>query len=175
MNSLKVYNSVKRSLKSGDLILWKGNSLISRLIRKFTVYSHASYVMKLTEFNDLKRRRFVLEALAVGVVPRLLSHRLENYNGSAFLYPLKDVSSYTRKKTVTWGLTQIGTGKKYDFHSLFRNIFGLVLPETSRFFCSEFVYFAYLYAGIVEKEEKAPRPGDLLKWKELYGKPIQLI
>jgi hypothetical protein len=172
---LKNYFAIRPFINSGDCILWKGRGLISRLIRLWSEYSHASLVLKLEEFEGLKNRRFLLEALPSGIELRLLSERLKDYKGEAYWMQL-DLTSRDekRKNIVEWALKQVG--KKYDFGSLLKNAISRVNADGRKYFCSEFVYMAYKYVGLVG-EEKAPRPGDIVKWEELFSpvSPFKLI
>ena len=165
------YSQQREEINSGDVILWKGTGLISRLIRLFGGYSHASLVIRLEEFEGLIDRRFILEALASGIGLRLLSRRIEDYFGEAWWLPLKDEYSAAREKIVTWALNQVGT--PYDFGSFFKNIFGKVSADGRRYFCSEFVFLAYREAGLVQGKT-APRPGDIAKWN-VFNEPVRLI
>ena len=161
-------------MQSGDVVLWKGRGIISRLIRIWSEYSHASLVLRLKEFENLKDRRFLLEALSSGIELRLLSRRLEEYSGEAWWFPLKSIYDRTgvRQEIATWALKQVGI--KYDFDSLFRNALGRVSADAKQYFCSEFVYLAYKQAGLV-KRQKAPRPGDIAKWKYLFQSEIRIL
>ncbi len=164
---LKKYYSIRQFMSSGDCILWKGKGIVSRLIRLYSKYSHASLVLRLTEFEGLKDRRFLLEALPSGIELRLLSERLKQYDGEAYWMKLKlDREDEKRTKIAEWGLKQVGKG--YDYGSLFKNAVSKVNADGRRYFCSEYVYMAYREVGLVE-EQKAPRPGDIVKWEDLFS------
>jgi len=164
------YSRHREGINSGDVILWKGTGLISRLIRFFGGYSHASLVLRLDEFKGLTDRRFILEANATGIELRILSWRVQKYSGEAWWLPLKEEYCGTREKIVTWALDQVGT--PYDFHSLFKNIFGRVSADCTRYFCSEYIFLAYRTAGLVQGKT-APRPGDIAKW-DIFKEPVRL-
>ena len=164
------YESVREKMASGDVILWKGNGLISWLIRRFTEFSHASLVLRLKEFRGLKDRRFLVEALGSGVDLRLLSRRLRGYDGEAWWFPLKSEYREKRSAIVAWALNQVG--KPYDYGSLFKNILGRVNEDVNAYFCSELVFSSFKHAGLV-CGVKAPRPGDIARWKCL-GEPVRI-
>ena len=155
------YENVRDRMASGDVILWKGEGFISWLIRRFTDFSHASLVLRLKEFQGLRDRRFLVEALASGVELRLLSRRLRGYRGEAWWFPLKTDYQEKRAAIVAWALNQIG--KPYDYGSLFRNILGRVSEDAHAYFCSELVFSSFKHAGLVSGS-KAPRPGDIAGW-----------
>ncbi|WAC06570.1 MAG: YiiX/YebB-like N1pC/P60 family cysteine hydrolase [Thermodesulfobacteriota bacterium] len=164
------YSQHREAIKSGDVILWKGTGAISRLIRLYGGYSHASLVIRLEEFKGLTDRRFILEANASGIELRILSWRVKKYDGEAWWLPLKKEYCGAREQIVTWALDQVGT--PYDFGSVIKNIFGRVSADCTRYFCSEFVFLAYRAAGLVEGKT-APRPGDIAKW-DVLNEPVRL-
>lgn len=163
------YEKISKYILSGDVILWKGNHLISRAIRLFSEYSHASLILRLNEFEGLKDRRFVLEAVNKGITINLLSEAFKEH-GEAYLFSLKEEHNDKRDQIISWAMGKMGT--PYDFHGVFRNIFGRVSSDVKRLFCSEYVYESYKEAGIVG-EQKAPRPGDLAKW-DCFEEPIAI-
>jgi len=165
-----IYSQHQNQINSGDVILWKGDGAISRLIRLYGGYSHASLVLRLDEFKGLTDRRFILEANASGIELRILSWRIKKYDGEAWWLPLQDEYLSVREKIVTWALGQVGT--PYDFHSVFKNIFGRVSVDCQKYFCSEYVFLAYQAAGLVQGDT-APRPGDIAKWT-LFKEPVRL-
>ncbi len=168
--SIVPYERARQRMATGDVILWKGNGLISRAIRLWTPFSHASLVLRLKEFKGLKDRRFLLEALASGIELRLLSRRLNGYKGEAWWFPLLDEYQGKRAEIAAWALNQVGKG--YDYGSLIRNMLGRVNADARSYFCSEFVFLAYKRAGIV-RGVKAPRPGDIPDW-QCFKLPVKL-
>ena len=149
-------------MQSGDCLLWRSSSMIGWAIRLFTGHkvNHASLVIKPYKYGQLKNRRFALEALEDGVVLRLLSERLRNFDGKVWLYPLKDEFDFARPKTIDWALSMEGT--PYDYKSIFKQIFARVSVDMKELFCSEFAYLAWKKGGIIKDEViKAPRPGDI--------------
>lgn len=165
------YDEVREKMRSGDVILWKGNGFISWLIRRFTSFSHASLVLRLKEFRDLKDRRFLVEALAPGVELTLLSRRLRGYSGEAWWFPLKERYVDERATIAAWALNQVG--KPYDYGSLFKNVLGRVNENANAYFCSELVFVSFKHAGIVSGK-KAPRPGDIARWK-CFERPMRVF
>ena len=164
------YSKARERMATGDVVLWKGKGIISRLIRLWSEYSHASLVLRLKEFKGLKDRRFLLEALASGIELRLLSRRLRGYRGEAWWFPLLDEYQGKRSDIAAWALNQVG--KRYDYGSLFKNMLGRVNADARSYFCSEFVFLAYKEAGIVGGNV-APRPGDIARWN-CFKFPVKL-
>ncbi|SFM85060.1 YiiX/YebB-like N1pC/P60 family cysteine hydrolase [Thermodesulforhabdus norvegica] len=159
------YYTARPHIKTGDAILWKGNGLISRLIRLWTPFSHASLVLRFKRHDTLQDRVFLVEALTSGLELRLLSKRLEHYNGRAYWFHI-DVDEKAESAIIDYALTMCASGIPYDYGSLIKNIFGRVSADATRFFCSEFVFNTWVEAGILSMPPsgKAPRPGDIPKW-----------
>ncbi len=153
---------------TGTVILWQGNSLLSRAIRMFTRYSHASLVVR--DLDPEKRDRvWLVEALETGLELRLLSERIKGYNGRVFAFRPTGLDVLGRQERVkSFALDQCGRGIRYDYAGLFANILGRVSQDASRYFCSEFVATALEQAGINRiasfRDERAARPGDIPDW-----------
>ena len=161
-------------MRTGDAILWKTNSVIGWLIRRFSKGSvnHASLVIKLEQYAGLNNRRFLLEALGSGIVLRLLSRRLMNFTGQVWWLPLKDKYNGNRDTIGEWALLKVGI--PYDDHSVFKNTLGRVSAEASKLFCSEYCFMAWKAAGIKLKGNKAPRPTDI-KALDIFKKAIRIL
>jgi hypothetical protein len=157
---LTKYNSLKDQIKTGDYFEWTGKSLLDKAISLFTGGpSHGCLILHLEEFEDLKDRRFILEAEAPGIILTLASKRLEEFNGSVRWFPLKEAFDSYRDSIADWALCQVGT--PYDFLSVFKNLFGYVSADARKLFCTEYVYLAYKNAGLPIPDIPAPRPGDM--------------
>lgn len=160
------YVDLRPRIHTGDAILWKGHGLISKMILKFTPFSHASLVVRMKEYAALLDRVFLVEALSEGLRFTLLSERLENYKGEAYWMSV-GLSLEQIEKSRAHALVECGKCVKYDYHSLLKNAVGKVSSDATSYFCSEFVWINWVEAGVVApliaKVNKAPRPGDLLK------------
>lgn len=157
---MTTYESIRPQLKTGHVVLWQGNGLISRLIRLRSRFSHASLVVRL-EMDGLGERLWLVEALAEGVVLRILSKRLASYDGKAFILQ-PAASDGERRAILDFAMTTCGCGVRYDYRSLLRNILGRVSTDASRYFCSELVFDAYRHAQPWRgATTTAPTPGDL--------------
>ncbi len=156
------YKTARPHIVTGDAILWKGNGIISRLIRLWTPYSHASLVVRLRVSEKLQERVFLVEALSTGLELRLLSKRLENYRGEAFWFHI-DTTAEQKLSILEFALTKCASGIRYDFGSIIKNMLGRVSLDAHQYFCSEFVFHAWKQASLVSPHiAVAPRPGDLL-------------
>ena len=162
MDTVIYPDEIRHKIKSGHIILWKGEGLISRIIRLFSEYSHASLVVRLDRYKGLKDRVFLIEALATGLEPRLLSKRLKHYKGEAFILVPDDITDEVAEKITVLALEKCAEHVKYDFKSLVKNIFGRVSLSARQFFCSEWVWWVRVKLGL-SKNSVAPRPADLPK------------
>lgn len=149
------YNKFKQQMKTGDLLLWRSNSLLGATIRFFSKgpFNHASIVMCFPEYEGEECRRWTTEALEHGTVLNLLSRRLDKYDGQVWWFPLKDDWEQQRSIIGRRALSMIGIG--YDYKSLFKNILGKVSAEARRLFCSEYYFLS------LGMEGKAPTPAGL--------------
>jgi uncharacterized protein YycO len=103
--------------------------------------------------------------MATGLELRLLSKRLENYDGEAFWFHV-EMTEDQRSQILDFALTNCASGIPYDYESLFKNMLGRVSADATRYFCSEFVFDAWVHAGVTSypPSGSAPRPGDIPKW-----------
>ena len=159
MSSSPYTDAVREEIKTGDCIQWQSNSILGKLIRIFSPQiNHSSLALRL-DYKGLEDRRFLLEALEMGIDMNLLSMRLDDYDGKAWWYKLHSKFDSLREHIGAWALKRVGT--PYDYGSLFKNMMGRVSADANKFFCSEYVYLCYLEHRIVPRM-KAPRPGDLI-------------
>ena len=170
MTSYKfTYGEIREQICNGDIILWKGTSLISRIIMWFTEFSHASLVVRL-DIGNLKDRIFIVEALPEGLSLRLLSNKIKNYSGNVFIYKLSNYTmgpcrSFQRTRLRDNAIMDMAKGISYDYKGLFENVFGRVHRDAKQFFCSEFVEYELEKVAATLKpgadNTGAARPGDL--------------
>jgi len=158
------YKVLRPHMKTGDAILWQGDYLISRAIRCFSKYSHVSMVLRLgNEYEMLRDRVFLVEALEGGLELRSLSQRLNEYQGKAFWFETP-LSKRQQRAAGAYSLHMVSKGIKYDYSSLFANLLGRVSSDARKYFCSEFYHDVMKHVGHAEYQEKAPRPGDIPEW-----------
>ncbi|MEA1876960.1 MAG: hypothetical protein U9N86_08845 [Bacteroidota bacterium] len=153
------YLKHRKFMLTGDMLEFSSNSLIGKLIRWKTGkdVNHTSLILRLNEFKDLKTRVFTLESLGSGIELHLLSNRIKDFDGSVYWYALKEKYDKYRGQISSWGLKQIDV--KYDYSSVFANLFGKISMDGRLYFCSEYVQSAYQRYGLIE-DRKACRPGE---------------
>lgn len=168
------YSDVRRSLGTGHVILWQGDGLLSRAIRIFSEYSHASLVVALFDEAGQRNRLYLVEALETGLELRHLSKRLAGYAGRVRVWmpPLRVMQQSIIQQ---WALDRCADAIRYDYGGLFANILGRVSRDARRYICSEFVWDALITAGVVERTPKAPRPGDIIPWAAGQGVAGELV
>ncbi len=175
MSSSRRYRRIRQAMRTGDLLLWRSETLLGALIRFFSHgnVNHASLVIRFKEYESgLPGRRFCLEALAGGIELRLVSRRLANFAGRCWWYPLRAKYDSRRPHMAALALGYVGV--PYDYESLFANISGRVLADSRRFFCSEYVYQCGIEAGLPDWESgRTPRPADMpqLNW---WSDPVEI-
>jgi len=160
---LTTYKTMRPLMESGDMVEFASPSMIGRLIRIFTKkkVNHTALVLNLEKYEGLKDRRFLLEALEHGIQLSLLSKRLKEFKGRAYWSKLRDEFEYDRQGIAAWAIQQVGT--KYDYRSLFKNMFGKVNQDARAYFCSEFYHMSLAHVGILQRG-KAARPGEFGKF-----------
>jgi hypothetical protein len=174
MNYLRVRNKIKDC----DILLYRGKSFLSKIIRLLTKseYSHAGIAVW---WND---RLMVLEAVEKGVVLTPMSKNLKYYKGTVYWFTSKKSIPQTKrlnmirfaqqelgKKYSKWKLIVFGYkilfGKDRDKKDEFRNANSLV--------CSHYVAQIYNYAGIDLTEDVSDAftlPEDIAKSDKLIYK-----
>jgi hypothetical protein len=161
------YADIRPWLTTGTVILWKGSDLLSRAIRLFSEFSHASLVVR--DIDPANQDRVhIIEALATGLEMRHLSSRIRGYNGRVFAFKPFGLGEETKVSIKSFALDECAKGVRYDYGSLFANALGRVSEEANRWFCSEFAAKALEQAGICRiplfRDAGAARPGDIPEW-----------
>jgi hypothetical protein len=145
------YAGIRRKIRDGDILLFRGKSWLSRIIRRVTrsPYSHAAIVAWWNE------RLMVLEAVGKGVMVSRMSIVVNHYSGQVELWTTDENLSRTEVIRAAQRLL----GKRYSPYKLVRNLVRLVFgrprhdeadpdapPED--FVCSEFVSRVWRAGGI---------------------------
>ncbi len=166
------YQSIRHKMKDGDLLLWRGKSVIARLIQLFNQhYNHASLVIEAERHHT--RRVLLYEALSRGVEPEFLSARIDRYNGECWWFPLRKEYEAYRPALYQAGNSYAGT--PYDYKTLFKNIFGLMPIDVEALICSEYCFVVGRDARLPCKGiTKTPRPDGLLKLKWWEDEGVQI-
>ena len=163
------YAVLRPCLRTGHVILWRGNGLLGRAIRLFSEYSHASLVVRLFKGEERRQRVYLVEALESGPQLRHLSKRLAGYDGVAHVWMPATLTPLRQAAIKPWAMDRCADGEGYDFLGLFRNILCRANADARRYFCSELVWAAMVNAGMVPATPKAPRPGDIIPWAASQG------
>jgi hypothetical protein len=190
VNDLTKYNEIKELMKTGDMLEWRSNSVLGKLIRwragwftkvdKDKEYSHTSAILRMREWEDQERRRYHIEAGPKGFQPAILSREIENYDGNLWLYQLKKEYNPLRGDLGLELLGMMGIG--YDFLGLAENIFSRIKPGSKWLFCSGAIYKAYKkILGISKQCTYYKKHGDLMPTPtdmpllELFDDRIQIL
>ncbi|NIM16677.1 MAG: hypothetical protein GTO45_39770 [Candidatus Aminicenantes bacterium] len=174
------YKDVRDDIKNGDILMYKGRKLFSKIIRLFThsEYSHAGIAVWWNQ------RLMVLEAVGKGVVVTPLSRNICHYKGDVELFTYDgEISDDKRRVMVITAQKELG--KSYAKWKLIW--FGIKLflklkmdvPDKSspisRFFCSQYVSMIYESNGIdlvIKKANKYTSPDDIVKSEKTVKKGI---
>lgn len=181
------YAGIRRQIRDGDILLFRGKSWLSRVIRRLTrsPYSHAAIVAWWNE------RLMVLEAVGKGVVVSRMSIVVDHYSGKVELWTTD--ADLARAEVIR--AAQRLLGKRYSPYKLLRNLARLVLgrprhaeddPEAppEDFVCSEFVSRVWRAGGIdlvADSPDMYTKPSDIARSPHLRrvggvvrGRPTEL-
>lgn len=158
------YETIRPLIKSGDILLCSGNSVISQMIQKTThsMWSHVAFILRL----DMIDRIMVLECVeSIGVRAVTLGNYIKNYNGSDKGYPGQIMIARHQgvKPEQIVSLSRQATsllGYPYSTQEILRiatrislNDIGLPLHNmenlpTKEFICSEYAYVCFNSIGV---------------------------
>lgn len=170
------YTQVRERIRTGDAVLWRSRGFLPSLIRIWSDYTHASLVVRLDEYAGLHHRVFLIEALNRGLTLTLLSKRLAETAGGAWLFQPEGLDDDQIAKLRVSALVNAARQVRYDFKGLVANMLGRVSMDARRYFCSEHVWHEWDLAGVLmpdvltdtgfrqHERGKAPRPGDIPRW-----------
>ena len=148
------YAEIRDSLQTGDIVLMRGNALISKIIRwvcsllrlRFTMYSHIGLVVR------EGKRILLFEAVPSGVHHVALSQAIKNYDGDVYIRQLK--GNRTLKMLGDLRVFMHETqGLPYEKDLL--ELIGAATPfhlgsaDYKDFFCSELVTRVYQLWGLL--------------------------
>lgn len=143
------YQGYRPKIKDGDIILFRGNSLLSRAIQ----------ILDKAYFNHVgvaywfKGRLMIIDSNAIGVKPDFMSNRIRKYVDFCMIRPIAEKGAIDNALSKVFERAEEGTG--YDFIKLI-NLGGLKLlanilkgrdfkararGEENRDICSEFVQY----------------------------------
>lgn len=155
------YEGARLRIRNGDVIAWRGQSCIGRLIRLVTgePYSHVALALW------VHGRLMAVEAVeGRGVVMRPISQRL----------PVYWVSSDEIAQP-NWRQVLGRLGQDYSYGDAIRAGLGL-RPIHVGWQCAEFVVEAFANRGIHgSKLPGAPTPGSVVKWLQGLGARVEML
>ena len=183
-NSLK-YHEVRRDIKDGDILLYKGRGLfrsgfIPTLVQWVTrsPYSHAGLA---AWWND---RLMVIEAIGNGVIVNPVSLSLERYHATVGWFSLKEeISDEKRREMILYTQKQLGKGYAVwlAFWFMIKMLFGGKVDRSDRFkeepsfYCSQFVAQVYRKVDLDLKKERSDRymsPDDIASSPRLVKRGV---
>jgi hypothetical protein len=160
-------------MDTGDLIEFRGNNMVSIMIRLITRknVNHSALVVKF-DFDGCGNRRYILESRGDGLNIHLLSDRLQHHSGKAYWSSLKPEYQGYRNRLAGWTLDKLGT--KYDWGTLFKMIFVKTLLDVKLFICSEVIQAALEITGIIPEQKSIVRPGEFHQLG-VYSHEIEIL
>lgn len=175
MNDLTLYYKYQKDIRTGDGIGYRGDYIVSNLVREFTDDSinHIEIAIRL-QFPGLELRRFNIGALNRGIELRKLSSTLQNYKGQVFWYPLKSLYSVRRPYIASWIIDKIGV--KYGYFTLFKMGIKKCTFNINTLICSEAANGAWHYGGKINTgfDKYIPSPADIDKFK-IFEDKIRIL
>ena len=172
MNNLDLYNLHRSAMKTGDLLTYETEGVISSLIHLYSKANHAGLVLAPKEYEGEENRRWTLEAVGTGVRVAYLSDLLANLHGRCYWHPLKPEFNDVRSEIGAWALCHSGV-TKYDFWSLLKWPFKWVSADLSKLICSELVFLAWKSQGLVTGD-RIPSPS-VLETLGVTRSPILIV
>lgn len=191
------YIEVRSSLKTGDVIAFSGKGRASEIIKWYTnsEFSHVGIVLN-TSMTEIGSIVLLIESTSLvnipdavtkelwkGVQIHILSNRLNNYDGEAWVLPLKSPLNEARSRDMQQWLRRTHTDKiPYDTVQAIGagadliDMFGIVNePDFSSLFCSELVTKALQIAGVVPAYVNPSEitPADVSRF-ECFDEPIKI-
>ena len=174
----EAYDKHRRTLDTGDIVLFSGKGAISQGIKRFTFshWSHVGMVLKSYEFESI----LLWESTTTTNIPDIesgdpikgvqivpLSQRIALYNGAISIRKLTIERNQQRLKSLI-KLRKKLRGKKYEknyielIKSAYDGPFGHNTEDLSSLFCSELVAEAYQAMGLLsdDKTEKCYKPSN---------------
>jgi hypothetical protein len=103
-----------------------------------------------------QERVYVMEAIAKGVYPNLVSKKLSKFNGSVYWLALKNQFDSFRVNLAREGMKYVGSG--YDYGSFFACLLAKIDIEANKFICSEYCYQILKESGLPFRQYFIPYP-----------------
>ncbi len=160
------YDSIRHELDTGDIVLFRGQSLFSRVIQRATrsPWSHVAMVMRLPEYDFLA----LWESTGLSSVPDILSHeprrgvrlvplseRVRAYQGAIAVRRLEGVTLGSNERHALMELRKELRGRPYEqslvdlARAAWDGAAGSNVEDLSSLFCSELVAEAFQRLGLL--------------------------
>ena len=160
------YSAIRHELDTGDIVLFRGHTLFSRLIQRATrsAWSHVAMVMRLPEYDMLA----LYESTGLGTLPDMisgevrrgvqlvpLSERVRACSGAIAVRRLVGVTLGRSERGALMDLRRELRGRPYErsLVDLARAVYdgagGANAEDLSSLFCSELVAEAYQRLGLL--------------------------
>jgi hypothetical protein len=176
------YTDVRLEFKDGDILLFQGKSLYSRIMKLIThsKYSHSGIVIWWNE------RLMCMDVVARGVIVQPLSRKLQDYKGEVDWFSTKKEVPLTpekRKDMVIFAQQELG--KNYAFWRVFwlgvKTFLKIKLSDKdlkqspAKLYCAMYVSETYKSVGLdldIHRANRNTTPGDIAESKLLEMKGI---
>lgn len=163
------YDTIRKNLKTGDVVLFSGKGAISHGIKLFTFskWSHVGMVLRLPDTDTV----FLWESTTLsnladaidgknkkGVQLVLMSERIRTYDGDACVRHLQDFEVDNVKYEKLMALRKTLRNKPYEkdqielIKSAYDGPWGHNEEDLSSLFCSELVAEAYQCLGLISNK-----------------------
>jgi uncharacterized protein YycO len=179
LNLAKVsYQTLRDTVKSGDILFYSGEDEVSKLIRWAThsIWSHIGIIVKMDKLNRILLLESV-ENMGVRLIP--VSKYIKNveeyaeeekFDARLVIARHRRLSSHKIKKMLSFGIDQIT--RPYDHHEIQRIIQRIIVGEGKAerdraFMCSELVYECFSAVGI----EIAYNPLGFISPEDIWADP----
>jgi len=156
------YEKYRNRIRTGDLIQFSSNDLISRIIRLKTrsKISHSAMAFWLVGPTG-RLRLYVLEGVAFGLFPTYLSNRVAWYlpHGDMYWHRMKPEWEIHGAQAADMLLDFVGT--YYDYKDLFLQAVKRITLNPSKLFCSEAVVLAWSDILQLPQNYVVPYPSEM--------------
>lgn len=149
---MDLYNRYRKFIKTADLIEWRSNTLLGRLIRAKTKQSvnHTSGAVIYTMVGTDTIRRYIGEALPEGFVLSYLSDRLKHFKGEVYWSKLKEEYSLDVRVAIAEEALKL-EGTPYGYKDLIASLFNAVGTNYKNgVICSEAWHIALVNVGLLQ-------------------------
>ena len=127
---LDIYNTIRESVRTGDVFAFSGKGRTSNVIKRVTnsQYSHVGMALWITPMHSQLSRLFIIESTTLNDIPDVsgeyrrgvqmvpLAQRLEGYDGDCWWVPIKVPILDDDEKTrlTTWLFQKHSSHVEYD-------------------------------------------------------------